>query len=512
MKKIILGLLLMGLTTGSFANPFVAADTLRINGKLALWLGGGMYWEDGFNYGMLLGFKIKPMFENYVIPSAFGGVAGYNQARQIFDQHFVVDDKYIEMTQGMIAGMELAGIDLYSTVLNDTLTYKDILIANSIPDFTAFSEMWQNNGPGCSNLTSWGDATANASGLMGETVINRNLDWVNNPYLINNALIIIWVTGDPLKQSFVTFGFVGLIGALSGMNEYGLATFQNMGNYMSAPTGTGFYPVNLAQRDGLEAADYNGDGICSPRDITDAVRAHSMASTFIIHSAGPSFMEPAAEVLEIHNSFGYEIRTKADNPEFFGDNLVATNHFRLLKPPAYCYRYSRISDSLETSNQFDVNRNWKVLTTAGVTTNLQTIQFIPTQNIIRFSFAEIGTPAYQIEPFEMFMDTLFTMFNVGINEVDLSENNHVSIFPNPGKDRISIVIKPEANSKLAVTINDQSGRVVFREEMVAEAGAAHSFKWNTGNLPAGVYFAVVEIMDNVTGKVQRESKKIVVMK
>jgi hypothetical protein len=511
-KKIILGLLLMSLMSGSFANPFVAADTLRINGHLTIWLGSGMDWEDGFNYGWFLGHQIKPVFENYVIPSAFGGVTGYNQARQIFDQHFVVDEKYIEIAQGMIAGMEMADIDLYSTVLNDTLTYKDILIANSIPDFTAFAEKWHYIGPGCSNLTSWGDATMNAPELMGETVINRNLDWVNSPHLINNALIIIWVNGDPAKQSFVTFGFAGLIGALSGMNEYGIATFQNMGNYYAYPTSTGFYPINLAQRNGLEAADYNGDGICSPRDVTDAIKAHNVASSYIIHSAGPSFMDPAAEVLEIHNSFGYAIRTKANNPEFFGDNLVATNHFRLLKPPAYCYRYSRINDSLQASNQLDVNRNWNVLTTAGVYTNLQTIQFIPTQNIIRFSFAEIGTPAYQIEPFEMFMDTLFTMFNVGINELDLSENNRVSIFPNPGKNLINIVVKPETTSKLAVAINDQSGRVVFWEEMVAEAGAKQSFRWDTDNLAAGVYFAVVEITDNVTGKVQRESKKIVVMK
>jgi hypothetical protein len=512
MKKITIGLLFMSLTIGSFGNPFVVADTLRINGHMAIWLGSSDYYEDGFNYGWLLGDRIKGLFENYMFTSSFGSVAGYHQARQIFDQHFVVDDKYIEMTQGMILGMEMAGVDLYSTVLNDTLNYKDILIANSVQDFISFSDEWHNIGPGCSSLTSWGEATMNAPELLGETVINRNLDWDNDPQLINNPLIIIWVTADPAKQSFVTFGFPGLIGALSGVNEYGIATFHNTGNYFTYPTGTGFYPSSLAQRNGLEAADYNDDGICSPRDVTDAVRAHTMACTHIIHNAGPSFMEPAAEILEIHNSFGYAIRTKANNPEFFGDNLVATNHFRLLKPATGCSRYNRIRDSLLVSNQLDVNRNWTVLKTAGVTTNLQTIQFIPTQNIIRFSFAEVGTPAYLVEPYEIWMDTLFTMFNVGINEVVLSENSRVNIFPNPGKDLINIVVKPETTSKLAVAIKDQRGRVVFREEMIADAGAQHSFKWDTGNLPAGVYFTVVEITDNVTGKVQRESKKIVVTK
>jgi hypothetical protein len=510
MKKIVLFVFLLNFTSNSFSNPFVAADTLRINGKLTLWLGSGSDWENGFFYGWLLGHKIKPVFENYVIPSAFGGAAGYNQARQIFDQHFVVDDMYIEIAQGMISGMEMADIDLYSTVLNDDLNYKDILIANSIPDFTAFAEKWHYNGPGCSNLTSWGDATINAPELNGETVINRNLDWENNPHLIDNALIIIWVNGDPGKQSFVTFGFSGLIGALSGINEQGVATFQNMGNYYSFPAGTGFYPINLAQRNGLEALDYNDDGVSSPCDISDAVRAHNLASTYIIHSAGPSYLEPAAEVLEIHNAHGYAIRTKADNPEFFGDNLVATNHFRLLKPPSSCYRYSRISDSLETSNKLNLNRNWNVLKAAGVNTNLQTIQFVPTQNIIRFSFAEIGTPAYLIEPTEVWMDTLFSMFNVGINEVDLSGKNRVNIFPNPGKDLINIVLKADSGTSVSISIRNLNGSLVYdRNERTATSGE-NAFIWETKNLPAGVYFAEVELKDEKGRKVINETKKIVV--
>ena len=512
MKKLVLVFMILNLTSGAFAQPFVEADTLRINGHMALWLGSSDYYQDGFNYGRLLGHRIKPFFENYLIPVTFGNVAGYHEARLIFDQYFVVDDKYIEMTQGMINGMEYAGIDLFSLVLDDTLTYKDILIANSVPDYMSFPGKSNYIIPGCSTLTSWGEATINSPELMGETVINRYLDWDDHPHIINNPLIIIWVTGDPQKQSFVTFGFMGLIGALSGINEHGVATFQNVGNFFINPIGTGFYPVNLAQRNGLEAADYNGDGVCSPRDITDAVKAHNLASTYIINSAGPSSLESAAESLEIHNSFGYSIRTKANNPLYFGDNLVATNHFRLLKPAVFCSRYKRISDSLQVSNQLDVNRNWNVLKTAGHYTTLQTIQFIPTQNIIRFSFAEVGTPAYLIEPYEVWMDTLFTMFNVGMNEKNLNRKSHVRVFPNPGKDLISIVIKPEAKSKIVVVINDQTGRVVFREEMLYETGAGKSFKWDTGKLAAGVYFAVVEITDNVTRIAQQESRKIVVMK
>ncbi|MBE0637136.1 MAG: T9SS type A sorting domain-containing protein, partial [Bacteroidales bacterium] len=342
------------------------------------------------------------------------------------------------------------------------------------------------------------------------TVINRNLDWINNPHLINNALIIIWVTGDPSKQSFVTFGFIGLIGALSGMNEYGVATFQNMGNYMAPPTGTGFYPVNLAQRDGLEAADYNGDGLCTARDVTDAVRAHNVSSTFIVHSAGPAFDESSAEVLEIHNAYGFAIRTVADNPEYFGDNLVATNHFRLLKPPAYCYRYSRISDSLETSNQLDVNRNWNVLTAAGVTTNLQTIQFIPAQNIIRFSMAEPGTPAFLIPPTQVDMDSLFSMFNVGINEQNLTNETSVSIYPNPGKDQINIVIEAGENRSVSISISDLNGRKVLQVNEMTLSQNIFTYNWNSSRVPDGVYFANIDLHSRTTGKTMKVTKKVVI--
>lgn len=509
MKKIILALLLMCLSVGSFSNPFVVADTLRIDGKLTLWLGSGSDYEDGFNYGLLLGHQIKPIFDNYVIPVAFGGMGGYLIARQAFNQYFIVDDKYMEIATGMVDGMVTAGIDLYSSIIKDTLTYKDVLIANSIPDFTAFSDKWHYIGPGCSNLTSWGDATLNAPELAGQTVINRNLDWVNNPHLINNALVIIWVTGDPNKQSFVTFGFTGLIGALSGINESGVATFQNMGNYYAYPSGTGFYPINLAQRNGLEAADYNGDGVSSPRDITDAVRAQNVASTYIIHSAGPSHLEHPAEILEIHNAHGYAIRTKDDNPEFFGHNLVATNHFRVLKPPAYCYRYSRITDSLQVSNKMDVHRNWNVLTTAGVTTCLQTIQFIPTQNIIRFSFAEIGTPAYQIEPFEMWMDTLFSYY-AGINELTHSGEELISVYPNPGKNLINIKLNSTSNTIISITITDLNGRQILKEQNFTTLNSDNHFIWETSKYPDGIYFARIQLKNHRTGKLTSETRKIVV--
>jgi len=507
MKKLFVLLLLTVLSLTSNPNPIISADTLRIDGKLVLWLRSNHY-ENGWNYGFLLGEKIMFMYNNYVINSAFGGAANYSAARQLFNQHFIVDEKYNEISQGMIDGIAASGVSLFCQALNDYLTYKDVLIANSIPDFSSFSEQWQDIGPGCSNLTSWGNATLNDPELAGETVISRNLDWINNATLINNPLIIIWGPGSTDEQSWISFGFIGLIGALSGFNESGIVTFQNMANYSTTPVGTGFYPVNLAQRNGLEMQDYNGDGVCSPRDVSDAVRDHNVSSTFIIHSAGPAYLYPPAEILEIHNSFGDTIRTTIENPEFFGDNLVATNHFRLLKPPAYCSRYSRISDSLETSNQFNIHRNWSVLTTAGVTTNLQTIQYTPNQHILRFSFAEVGTPAYLIEPTEVWTDSLFTL--VGIQE-NPSDNNHILISPNPcvGQTNITIDLPAVGSSKCYIT--NSNGKLVRDFGSIKSNKSTLKIHWDTENVNSGLYLFVLEYFDQKSKRNIAISEKIVIL-
>ncbi len=505
MKNLIFILLFALLSGSTMANPIVAADTLRIDGKLVLWLKVDGYYA-GWHYGMFLGDRIADVMENYVINHTFGGANGYNYASQIFDQKFVYDYKYEEIAQGMIDGMEDTDVDIFSPTLQRDLTFKDVLIANSIPDFTAFSKL-NIKGPGCSDLMSWGEATLD-SDLDGELVISRNLDWDNNPYLIDNALIIVWGNWNGDGQRIITFGFTGLIGALSGFNETGITTFQNMGNYISTPTGGGFYPVNLAQRDGLESWDYNNDGVCSPRDVSDAVRAHSVSSSFIINTAGPNYFDTPAEILEIHNSYGDTIRTIANNPDFFGDNLVSTNHFRVLKQATPCYRYSRITDSLQNSNLLDISRNWSVLKAAGVNTNLQTIQYIPAQHFLRFSFAEIDTPAYMIEATELHVDSLFAL--VGINDLEKKAGSHVSISPNPCSQQCQIEIQAPADGTANCKIIDVSGKLIFEKQTQVYGDVPVGIRWGSSEISPGIYFCNIEFRDQSHGKIAQESRKIIV--
>jgi len=507
MKKLIFILTLSLILTKGFNNPIVPADTMRIDGKLVLWLMIDGY-DAGYEYGRLLGEPIVDVMENYIINHTFGGATGYQYARNIFDEHFIYDAKYEQIAQGIIDGMVDAGVSIFSETLGEDLTFKDVLIANSIPDFTSFSE-FNINGPGCSDLMSWGEATENSE-LGGEMVISRNLDWENNPYLINNALMIIWGSLSGSSQKIITFGFTGMIGALSGINESGIVTFQNMGNHNMPPDGTDFYPVNLAQRDGLESWDYNNDGVCSPRDVTDAVRAHNVSSTFIVNTAGPNDGEIPAEILEIHNKIGEDIRTVDDNFYALGNNLASTNHFRKLMPPVYCYRYNRFVDSLETNNQLDIRRNWQVLQAGGVSTNLQTIQYIPYMQKLRISFAEIGVPAYLIEPTEIIVDELFAL--VGIDEIANSPSKMVHISPNPCQDYAQIQIIVPADGSTICKIFDLTGKVIFEKELVLSKGEYAEIGWGTSAFPSGIYFCNVEFFDFNNQKTIAETRKIIVNK
>jgi hypothetical protein len=109
----------------------------------------------------------------------------------------------------------------------------------------------------------------------------------------------------------------------------------------------------------------------------------------------------------------------------------------------------------------------------------------------------------------MWMDTLFTMFNVGINELTQSREELISVYPNPGKNLINIFVKSEAGKRVMVTINDLSGVLRYTANDVVLKGGEVHFKWQTDDLADGVYMAVIEITDNITGTLTRESKKIV---
>ena len=405
----------------------VNGDTLTVDGKkiLKIW---GTHSERGYAYGYLMAENIKEVFEGYVLGSLFfNSTTIYTNARNYFIGNFEVEQKYINESIAMINGIQAAGVSIFCSILNRDLDEIDILLSNSIVDIAALGEENFTNRFGCSSLSSWGQNTIQDPDLNGQLVITRNMDWMPHPTLLNNHLLIVQFPSEPDEISWLSFTFAGMLGALSAINENGVAAFMNMGNYNNHPNLNTFHPIFFTIRNGIEANDYNGDSQIDPYDIASAISDKYQLSGFIVHSTDEYF----GIVVECNNENGVEIRDDSDNTIIPEEHLAATNHFRKLYSPVYCNRYANIADSLNTNSLMNVERSWNLLgEAAGVYHNLHTIEFAPTLNLIKWSTAQTGIPAYQLEPTLFDLQELFTL-NVSADPDFQQQISILSSYPNP---------------------------------------------------------------------------------
>ncbi len=105
-----------------------------------------------------------------------------------------------------------------------------------------------------------------------------------------------------------------------------------------------------------------------------------------------------------------------------------------------------------------IDRNWTVMKAAGVSTNLLTIQYLPQNNKICISIAEIGTPVYQIEPTEVPTGLFFSL--VGFKEQNKTDLQQVSICPNPCGVQTHILIEVLQSTMLSCSVGDISGKLL----------------------------------------------------
>lgn len=425
-KNIILIFILIIFSSFCFAQV-VNGDMLTVHGKkiLKIW---GTHSERGYAYGYLMAENIKEVFEGYVLGSLFfNSTTLYTNARNYFISNFEVEQKYINESIAMINGIQAAEVSIFCSILNRDLDEIDILLSNSIVDIAVLYEENFTNRFGCSSLSSWGQNTIQDPDLNGQLVITRNMDWMPHPALLNNHLLIVQFPSEPDEINWLSFTFAGMLGALSAINENGVAAFMNMGNYNNHPNLNTFHPIFFSIRNGIEANDYNGDSQIDPYDIASAISDKYQLSGSIVHSTDEYF----GIVVECNNENGVEIRDDSDNTIIPEEHLAATNHFRKLYSPVYCNRYANISDSLNANSLMNVERSWNLLGgAAGINTNLHTIEYAPSLNLIKWSTAQTGIPAYQLEPTVFDSQELFTL-NVSTDPDFQQQFSIVSSYPNP---------------------------------------------------------------------------------
>jgi len=402
----------------------INGELLTIEDKkiLKVW---GSHYDRGYAHGYLLGDEIREIAVDYVIGNFLSyDINTYIYCRVFFQQSFEIEQKYITETEAMIEGMTDSGTNMYISQLNRNLDATDILMANSLVDLTYLFYSDCIDGFGCSSLSAWDSSTESDPLLAGNLVITRNMDWIVHQALLDNHLLIVNIPTEENEISWVSFSFAGMIGVLSGINSMGTASFMNVGSNHTASETNNVHPIFFSIRNGMEHYDYNSDGEQNELDVISSVSGQLHLTGSLVHTVN----DPDAAIIETNNMLGSAVRIASDNTVIPADNLVATNHFRSLYDPIYCYRYNNFADSLENSMEQDVARNWGITTGAGgVTNNLHTIQYVPSTGLIKWSTSTANQPAYLLEPTEFTLDDLNPVRTGSVISIYLTEEDQAEI-------------------------------------------------------------------------------------
>ncbi len=460
----------------------------EVDGRMVLrvW---GTHYERGYAQGYFLAEPFVDVFENYMFNYAcYGNPTFYNQARMLFENSFVIEDNYMTEAQAMIEGAIDSGQDMYFEPLDRELDANDILMANALIDLSGLTRIPEDIFA-CSSISSWGTSTENDEVLQGGLVITRMMDWATNAALFRNPLVLVSIPSEEDEQNWVSITFPGLFGGLSAINDNGLTTFLDMGNNHSCNDNSGFYPILLTLRNGIEQIDYDEDGIQTPQDIVQAVEDRNRAIGTIVHVTLDSEHLPV--VIENNNAAGVSVRDVDDNTVVPGDNLVATNHFRTLYSPAACSRYNHIVDSLEVSTEIDDYRSWDLLSgAAGVTTNIHAIRYNSVNRKITFASAQANHPAYGEEQSVFILDDLFEPNGIEDQTVSASSCRPMA-YPNPFNPSTEIRFYLAQQSNVTLDIFNVRGQRVMHRDMGRLDQGMQRTEWNAEGLSTGVYLCRV---------------------
>ena len=454
-------LICLVLSTVSLADTCGSIEFIGDVRVLNLW---GSWDEMGYAHGYLLGPDISEVFHDYFLEMA-GGTGSFESARTFFINYFEIPQDFSDYTQGMISGIADT-ISLYSPVLGRNIDYIDICVCSSIPDIAALKG---NSELLCSSVSAWNDATAEATYLNGAPAISRNLDY----YVDTGATILdnsILLTFDPDEgQDWVSIGFPGFAGSLSGMNESGLSACLNMGNNQETTQyTTPFVPICMALALGLSENDFDGSGQFDVEDMKTALTTWNRGNSYDIHVVADRALagqDSSSVVVEVSNRDGYAFRYSTDEPTIAPDRMILTNHHRVLIPPVSCYRYSYLMDSLTTDPDVDLQRFWNFMGAVGWPASpgsggtIQTMVFMPEILGIMVSFSSLSTPSYAQVPEDIAWDDIFPNHSSQGMEIHDPEAGELIVFPNPSSGFVSIHLPA---SSCCIKVYDTSGRCIQR--------------------------------------------------
>ena len=480
MRAVLVAALILTLATTSFAQVNGTLEVIDGKPILTVW---GTHAERGYAAGYLTGAGGKEMFEDFVVDYCCGGSAiTYGLLRYHYTDNYTVDAKYQEEAEAGIEGMSDAGVSLYCSALFRSIDATDMLVANAIVDMSTLAAV---RPFACSSMSSWGSSTAADPLLEGHLVVTRLLDWAKHQTLTDNPLLTVHFPSEPDEQPWICIGYAGLFGALSAISESGVSAYLNLGNNESSTGGAPYHPILLTVRNGIESADYDGDGEHTPADIVAAIEDRARNIDTIVHVTKDEGVASRPIIIESNNASGVAVRDHTDNTQVPGEHLVATNHFRVLYPPVYCYRYEGIADSLTVSTDMSCERSWTVMAGAAgtVESNIQCIQYVESSGLLLWSMDTYTEPAYSQPPTELDVWELLGITSVA-EEVAVRPTLRQNT-PNPFNPKTEIAFGLTAPSSCRLCVYNVSGRRVTTLLDEVRGPGTHRIEWD-GRDGAGV--------------------------
>lgn len=440
-KSFIFASILLLLFT-SAGNSTANAQTIRgilktLQGKRILNVWGNNF-EMGFAHGYLLANDIVTLLEDYMLGTLYDA-ENYERTVRLIKIYIKVPAPFRNELEGMHQGMQTAlGMNgMFSARLKRHYEPADLLAWNLVPDifrlrFNArsfFNSFTGDYAPGfCSSISAWGEGAFN-----GNTLIARDLDFgFPGDLLDQTSIIIAYQPSSFFKQQWVSIGWPGLIGCLTGMNEEGVGAALNLDyagpdlDDLLIPIGDAYIgipryytPVMFALRKAVENKRiifYRNDPL---GNFLNIMRITNITGAFNIHLFTPyrEGMKPQypAVILEC-NSNGTALRTPADNqqwePFLLSDTFLAvTNHNRKLRNPIDCLRYETLVNRLNDISVLTMEQalaiEREVAQTSGPYNTVQVIGLMPETRELWVSFRDGQTPAWEAKPAHFQWNELF---------------------------------------------------------------------------------------------------------
>ncbi len=485
--KLLIMLLLLTLAWSLQGQVNGVLSTMGEKTILQVW---GTHYQRGYAQGYLLNTRIRDVFDEfYVLMYAYQDPVRYNYLWNWYQDHFVFHPRMHSEAEGMIAGMQAAGVQMYQPTLEREIGVEDVMLVNAFLDMR-FVRGELGDMPelefGCSSLSSWGVGTQQDSLLAGEKVITRWMDWTQISSLIANPLLVAHYPAETDEQNWISFSVPGLLGVLSAINESGVSAFLNVGNQATVNNPAALSVILYDVRDGIERLDYDSGGTSNSLDVFAALDAGNHLSGTIIHTLGGTGGEAEPIVVETDHT-GTIIRHANQNGNLPSGHLAATNHFRLLAYPVCCTRYANIQDSLYADPHVTAKRQWSLLAgAAGLETNLTALQFTPSTGRILWASATPAEPAWfrpaiTIEAYDLMAQ------NVGTSDhIQVPSPRSISVGPNPLRGGALLFVKADFPASKLEVFNTR-GQIVMTREMDGK----RNISIDAQRFPGGIYFLKV---------------------